>query len=83
MNKHATVIVTNNKKEEAQALLGEGFFDIPLKKGLRKYWVSSGPFLVEEYNAMVDSGLAFYINTDDKFSTCLVEQGMIKLVVEE
>ena len=65
MNKYATIIVTSTNKQNAQSLLGEGFFDIPLKKGLRKYWVSSGYFLTEEYNVMVDSGLAFYINTED------------------
>ena len=45
MNKYATVIVANSNKESAQALLGDGFFDIQLKKGFSKYlgklWVFS------------------------------------------
>ena len=62
MNTYATIIVANTNKAAAQALLGEDFFDILLKKGIRKYWVSSGPFLTTEYDAMVDSDLAYSIN---------------------
>jgi flagellar basal body rod protein FlgG len=83
MNTYATIIVTNSNKSEAQALLGDGFFDIQLKKGFSKYWVSSGYFLVEEYNAIVDSELAYIINTEDSFYSCLVKQGMTKAIVEE
>jgi len=83
MNKYATVIVTNSNKGAAQALLGDDFFDIQLKKGFSKYWVSSGYFLVEEYNAIVDSELAYIINTEDSFYSCLNEQGMTKVIIEE
>jgi flagellar basal body rod protein FlgG len=83
MNKYATVIVTNSNKGAAQALLGDDFFDIQLKKGFSKYWVSSGYFLVEEYNAIVDSELAYIINTEDSFYNCLNEQGMTKVIIEE
>ena len=83
MNKYATVIVANSNKSAAQALLGDGFFDIQLKKGFSKYWVSSGYFLVEEYDAIVDSGLAYIINTEDSFHSCLAEQGMTKVIIEE
>jgi len=83
MNKYATIIVTNNNKEEAQALLGDDFFDIPVKKGLRKYWASSGPFFIEEYNTIVDSGLAYAIDTEDSFHGYLVTQGMTKVITEE
>jgi hypothetical protein len=37
MNQYATIIVTNANKAAAQSLLGETFFDIPLKKTLSKY----------------------------------------------
>lgn len=83
MNKYATIIVSNKNKKEAQALLGDDFFDIPLKKGLSKYWVSSGPFFIEEYNTIVDSKLAYVINTEDSFYSCLAEQGMTKVITEE
>lgn len=83
MNKYATIIVTNNNKEAAQDLLGDGFFDIQLKKGFSKYWVSSGPFLVEEYNVMVDSGLAYTIDTENSFKDCLANNGITKVIVEE
>ena len=42
MNVYATIIVSNANKEAAQALVGDDFFDIQLKKGFSKYWVSSG-----------------------------------------
>lgn len=83
MNKYATVIVANSNKSAAQALLGDDFFDIQLKKGFSKYWVSSGYFLIEEYDAIVDSELAYIINTKDSFHSCLAEQGMTKVIIEE
>jgi hypothetical protein len=82
MNTYATIIVSNTNKAAAQALVGETFFDILLKKGIRKYWVSSGPFLTTEYNLLVDSGLAHTINTDDSFAECVASLGMTKVIEE-
>ena len=83
MNVYATIIVSNANKEAAQALVGDDFFDIQLKKGFSKYWVSSGYFLIEEYDAIVDRELAYIINTEDSFHSCLDEQGMTKVIIEE
>lgn len=82
MNTYATIIVANTNKAAAQALLGEGFFDILLKKGIRKYWVSSGPFLTTEYDAMVDSDLAYSINTENTFAEVVSTLGMTKIIEE-
>jgi hypothetical protein len=82
MNTYATIIVTNTNKAAAQALLGEDFFDILLKKGIRKYWVSSGPFLTTEYDAMVDSDLAYSINTENTFAEVVSTLGMTKIIEE-
>jgi len=82
MNTYATIIVANTNKAAAQALLGEGFFDILLKKGIRKYWVSSGPFLTTEYDAMVDSDLAYSIDTENTFAEVVSTLGMTKIIEE-
>jgi hypothetical protein len=82
MNTYATIIVANTNKAAAQALLGEDFFDILLKKGIRKYWVSSGPFLTTEYDAMVDSDLAYSIDTENTFAEVVSTLGMTKIIEE-
>jgi hypothetical protein len=82
MNTYATIIVANTNKAAAQALLGEDFFDILLKKGTRKYWVSSGPFLTTEYDAMVDSELAYSIDTENTFAEVVSTLGMTKIIEE-
>lgn len=82
MNTYATIIVANTNQAAAQALLGEDFFDILLKKGIRKYWVSSGPFLTTEYDAMVDSDLAYSIDTENTFAEVVSTLGMTKIIEE-
>lgn len=82
MNTYATIVVANTNKAAAQALLGEDFFDILLKKGIRKYWVSSGPFLTTEYDAMVDSDLAYSIDTENTFAEVVSTLGMTKIIEE-
>lgn len=83
MNTYATIIVSNSNKAAAQALVGDGFFDIPLKKGIQKYWVSSGPFYTAEYDLLVDSGLAFNINTEDSYLDCLSGLNMNRIIKDE
>jgi len=82
VNTYATIIVTNAAKQAAQELLGEGFFNILLKKGIRKYWVSSGPFFTTEYELMANSGLAHSVNINDSFSNTIASLGMTKIVEE-
>ncbi len=83
MNTFATIIVANKNRSAAKALIGDGFFDIEAKKGLRKYWVSSGHFKTEEYEAMVASDLAFYLDTEKKFVDVLSKRGLTRVIVEE
>ena len=49
MNTFATIIVANKNRAAAKSLIGDDFFDIEAKKGLRKYWVGSGYFKTKEY----------------------------------
>lgn len=83
MNTYATIIVANKNRKAAKALIGNDFFDLEAKKGLRKYWVSSGHFKTEEYDAMADSGLAFYIDTEKKFVDVLADKGLVRVIIEE
>lgn len=83
MNTFATIIVTNKNRSAAKALIGEGFFDIEAKKGLRKYWVSSGHFKTEEYEAIVASDLVFHLDTDNKFADVLTDKSLTRVIIEE
>lgn len=83
MNTFATIIVANKNRAAAKALIGDGFFDIEAKKGLRKYWISSGHFKTEEYEAMVASDLAFYVDTESKFADVLSNKGLTRVIIEE
>ncbi len=83
MNTYATIIVANKNRSAAKALIGDGFFDIEAKKGLRKYWISSGHFKTEEYEAMVASDLVFYVNTEDDFVDVLAEKELNRVIIEE
>jgi len=83
MNTFATIIVANKNRSAAKALIGDGFFDIEAKKGLRKYWISSGHFKTEEYEAMVASDLVFYVDTDNKFVDVLADKGLTRVIIEE
>ena len=83
MNTYATIVIVNKNRKAAKALIGDGFFDIEAKKGLRKYWVSSGHFKTEEYDAMANSGLAFYIDTEKKFADVLADKELTRVIIEE
>lgn len=83
MNTYATIIVATKNRAAAKSLIGNDFFDLEAKKGLRKYWVSSGHFKTEEYDAMVESGLAFYIDTEKKFVDVLADKGLVRVIIEE
>lgn len=83
MNTFATIIVANKNRSAAKALIGDGFFDIEAKKGLRKYWVSSGHFKTEEYEAMVASDLVFYVDTENKFVDVLADNSLTRVIIEE
>ena len=84
MSVFATVVVSDSNKAEAQALTSLDMFTTEFKKGFKKYWVSSGEFTEEHYNALVDSGLIFHlIDLKIKPSKVLTALGFNKVVVEE
>lgn len=84
MSVFATIIVTNAKQSAAQAITSSDMFTSLFKKGLRKYWVSSGHFSQEHYDALVDSGLTFAIETNKEVRpiAALSALGLIKVVEE-
>jgi hypothetical protein len=83
MNIFATVIVANKNKAAAQNLLTEEFFNCKLKKGIRIYWISSGPFLASEYQALVDSDLAYHIATENEPKSIIDSLGLTIVPVED
>jgi len=84
MSVFATVVVSDSNKAEAQALTSLDMFTTEFKKGFKKYWVSSGEFPEDYYDALVDSGLIFHlIDLKIKPSKVLTALGFNKVVVEE
>lgn len=84
MNVYATVVIANADKAEAQSLTSDNLFTTEFRKGFKKYWVSSGEFTEEHYNALIDSGLIFHlIDLKIKPSKVLTALGFNKVVVEE
>jgi hypothetical protein len=84
MDIFATIIVANKNKAAAQALTSVDMFTTELKKGIRKYWVSSGYFIDSEYDALSASELIHEIETDEsvKPSETIASLGMIKKIIE-
>jgi len=80
----ATIVIANTNKAAAQDLTSTDMFTSQFKKGLRKYWVSSGYFSQEHYDALIDSGLIFAIETDQgiKPIAALSALGMTKVIEE-
>jgi hypothetical protein len=66
MGVFATIVITNKNKTTAQELTSSEMFTTELKKGISKYWVSSGVFSDEDYNSLVDRGLIYESNTDSE-----------------
>lgn len=84
MDIFATIIVANKNKAAVQDLSSEDMFTTELKKGIRKYWVSSGYFTNSEYDALSTSELIHEIETDEsvKPSETIASLGMIKKIIE-
>jgi hypothetical protein len=84
MSVFATIVVTNANKSAAQAISSSDMFTSLFKKGIRKYWASSGYFPEEYYNALVDSGLTFAIETSQEVrpTAALSALGLIKVIEE-
>lgn len=70
-------------KEAYASKAGLEFFGIKLKKGIRKYWASSGPFHDAELTALINSGFAYHINSGDKFDSVVKALSLTKIIEEE
>jgi len=84
MSVFATIVIANTNKAAAQNLTSTDMFTSQFKKGIRKYWVSSGYFSQEHYDALINSGLVFAVETDQgiKPIAALSALGMIKVTEE-
>lgn len=84
MSVFATIVVANKNQAAAQSLTSANMFTSLFKKGLRKYWVSSGYFSKEHYDALVDSNLTFAIETNKEVRplAALSALGLIKVIEE-
>ena len=84
MSVFATIVIANTNKSAAQDLTSTDMFTSQFKKGIRKYWVSSGYFSKEHYEALIDSELAFAVETDQgiKPIAALSALGMTKVIEE-
>jgi hypothetical protein len=51
MSVFATIVIANKNQAAAQNLTSPDMFTSQFKKGLRKYWVSSGNFPQDYFNA--------------------------------
>jgi len=85
MSTWATIIINNTNKTAAQVMTSEYMFTTELKKGLRKYWISSGVFSQEDYDALTSSNLVHEIETDSNIRpiTTIAALGMKMITVEE
>ena len=82
MSVFATIVVANKNKSAAQDLTSSEMFTSEFKKGIRKYWVSSGYFPDDYYNALINSDLIFAIDTQLKPTSVLTDLGMMKVTEE-
>lgn len=82
MSVFATIVIANTNKAAAQNLTSTDMFTSLFKKGMRKYWVSSGYFSQEHYDSLVDSDLIFAIDAQLKPTSVLTGLGMIQVVEE-
>ena len=85
MSTWATIIVSNKNKAAAQSMTSENMFTTGIKKGLRKYWVSSGVFSQEDYDDLTSSNLIHEIETDSSVRplATIFALGMKIIEVEE
>lgn len=84
MSTWATIIVTKANQAAAQELTSSDHFTNEVKKTLSRYFVSSGYFSDEHYNALVDSGLIHAIETDSTIRPAytLSNLGLTRVVTE-
>jgi hypothetical protein len=85
MSVFATIVVSNKNQADAQALTSLDMFTTEFKKGLMKYWVSSGNFPQDYYDALVDSGLIYAVFIDSTINPkeSIATLGITKVITEE
>ena len=85
MSVFATIVVSNSDKEEAQALTSSDMFTTEFKKGIRKYWVSSGNFPQDYYDALIDNDLVYLSLIDQSVKPIkgLFDLGLNKVITED
>jgi len=84
MSVFATIVIANKNQAAAQNLTSSDMFTSQFKKGLKKYWISSGNFPEDYFNALAASGLIFAMETnqDVKPTAAIAALGMIKVIKE-
>jgi|32_taG_2_1085360.scaffolds.fasta_scaffold105390_1 hypothetical protein len=82
MSTWATIVVTKANKSAAQALTSSNHFTNEVKKTLSRYFVSSGLFSDEHYNALTNSDLVYHIETnqDVRPTQTLSSLGMSRVI---
>jgi len=85
MSVFATIVIANKNQAAAQALTSLDMFTSEFKGGFRKYWVSSGNFPQDYYDALADSGLVHAVFTDSTINPkeSLNDLGLTKVITEE
>ena len=76
MNTFCTLIVTDENKDAANALLGGGVFSREATDGEDAFWFNSGAFKAEEVTALVNSDLLHYADFGRHYSDSLESQSL-------
>ena len=85
MSTFATVIVTKANLATAQELTSSEQFVTELKKNFSKYYISSGYFSQEHYDALLASNILHTFITDDteRPTQTIADLGMTVVAVED
>lgn len=85
MSTFATIVVTKANQAAAQELTSPNHFITELKKGFSKYYLSSGYFNSEHYDALLSSNILHTFITDDteRPTKTIADLGMTVVNVED
>ena len=85
MSTFATIIVTKANQAAAQELTSLNQFTTELKKNFSKYYISSGYFNQEHYDALLSSDILHTFITDDteRPTQTIADLGMTVVAVED
>jgi hypothetical protein len=76
MNTFCTLIVTDENKDAANALVGGSVFSREATDGEDAFWYNSGAFTAEEVTALVNSDLLHYADFGGHSSGALESQSL-------